>query len=163
MTSAVLPRNYLVCIDTIWKKNSYRVFSQWNSREVVMAYFFIYQPLSSYFFFCSIVSVMVIVLLSSVTDRGIEPFRIKLKTKTNCICCFSKSSKSKRKDWLTRNQNNVYERSDMSFHRLLIQWASTIKIQLSVVVQFKADIVIISSNVSCSRHDMVKQCLWVHR
>jgi hypothetical protein len=35
---------------------------------------------------------------------------------------------------LTRNQNNVSEWSDISTHGLLFQWASTIKIQLSVLV-----------------------------
>jgi hypothetical protein len=35
---------------------------------------------------------------------------------------------------LTRNQNNVSEWSDIFTHGLLFQWASTIKIQLSVLV-----------------------------
>jgi len=35
---------------------------------------------------------------------------------------------------LARNQNNVSEWSDMSTHGLLFQWASTIKIQLSMLV-----------------------------
>jgi hypothetical protein len=35
---------------------------------------------------------------------------------------------------LTRNQNNVSEWSDISTHGLLFQWASTIQIQLSVLV-----------------------------
>jgi hypothetical protein len=33
---------------------------------------------------------------------------------------------------LIQNQDNVW--SDMSIHRLLLQWVSTIKIQLSVLV-----------------------------
>jgi hypothetical protein len=37
--------------------------------------------------------------------------------------------------WLTQNQNNVSEWSDRSTRGLLFQWASTIKIQLSVLVQ----------------------------
>jgi len=52
------------------------------------------------------------------------------------ICCFStKHAASRRniKDWLARNQNNVSEWSDMSTRGLLFQWASTIKIQLSVL------------------------------
>jgi hypothetical protein len=40
----------------------------------------------------------------------------------------------KSKDWLARNQNNVSEWSDMSTRGLLFQWASTIKIQLNVLV-----------------------------
>jgi hypothetical protein len=34
---------------------------------------------------------------------------------------------------LARNQNNVFEWSDMSTCGLLFQWASTIKLQLSVL------------------------------
>jgi hypothetical protein len=36
--------------------------------------------------------------------------------------------RSKSKDWLARNQNNVSEWSDMSTRELLFQWGSTIKI-----------------------------------
>jgi hypothetical protein len=53
------------------------------------------------------------------------------------ICCFSAkltALRRKSKDCLTRNQNNVSEWSNMSTCGLLFQWASTIKIQLSVLV-----------------------------
>jgi hypothetical protein len=53
------------------------------------------------------------------------------------ICCFSAKHaalRGKSKDWLARNQNNVSEWSNMSTRGLLFQWASTIKIQLSVLV-----------------------------
>ena len=40
----------------------------------------------------------------------------------------------------------------MSTHGLLFQRASTIKIQLSILVQYKVDIIIISLNVTCSHH-----------
>jgi len=53
------------------------------------------------------------------------------------ICCFSAKHaalRRKSKDWLARYQNNVSEWSDMSTSGLLFQWASTIKIQLSVLV-----------------------------
>ena len=40
----------------------------------------------------------------------------------------------KSEDWLARNQNNVSDWSDMFTRKLLFQWASTIKIQLSVLV-----------------------------
>jgi hypothetical protein len=53
------------------------------------------------------------------------------------ICSFSTKHaalRQKRKDWLARNQNNVFEWSDMSTCKLLFQWASTIKIQLSMLV-----------------------------
>jgi len=46
------------------------------------------------------------------------------------ICCFSTKHatlRSKNKDWLSRNQNNVSKWSDMSTRGLLLQWASTIK------------------------------------
>ena len=42
------------------------------------------------------------------------------------------------------NQDNLSEWSDMSIRELLFQWASTIKIQLSVMVWYKADLIIIS-------------------
>ena len=45
------------------------------------------------------------------------------------------------------------EWGNMSIRGLLFQWASTIKIQLGVLVKYKADIIIIYSNVTCSRHD----------
>jgi len=38
------------------------------------------------------------------------------------------------KDWLARNQNNEPEWSDMSTRGLLLQYASTVKIQLGVLV-----------------------------
>jgi len=34
---------------------------------------------------------------------------------------------------MTRNQDNVAKWEDMSIHELLFQWASTIKIQLSML------------------------------
>jgi len=48
------------------------------------------------------------------------------------ICCLSanhEALRSKSKDWLARNQDNVAEWSRQSF-----RWASTIEIQLSVLV-----------------------------
>ena len=69
--------------------------------------------------------------------------------------------RSKRKDWLARDQNNVFEWSDMSTCGLLFLWASTINIQLSLLVYYKADIIIIISSKSYlfSRHDMTKKLL----
>jgi hypothetical protein len=75
--------------------------------------------------------VMIIVLASSVVDRGFEPrsdqssvvdggFEPRSgQTKDYIIgiCCFSAKHaelRRKSKDWLTRNQNNVSEWSDMS-------------------------------------------------
>jgi hypothetical protein len=51
------------------------------------------------------------------------------------ICCvFAKYAalRSKSKDWLARNQNNVSEWSNMPTCRLLFQWDITIKIQLII-------------------------------
>jgi hypothetical protein len=42
--------------------------------------------------------------------------------------------RSKNKDWLARNQDNVSEWGDISFRGLLFQWASTIQTQLSVLI-----------------------------
>ena len=53
------------------------------------------------------------------------------------ICCFTAkyaALRGRSKDWLARNQNNVSEWSDMSVHGLLFWWASTIRVQLSVLV-----------------------------
>jgi hypothetical protein len=58
---------------------------------------------------------------------------------------------NKNKDWHTRNQNNVSECRDMSSRGLSFQWAITMNIQLSVLV-YKADIIIISSNIAWYCH-----------
>ena len=81
--------------------------------------------------------VMVSMLTSSVVDRGFEPQSGQTKDYEIGICCFSAKHATlsrKSKDWLAQNQNNVSEWSDMSTPGLLYQWASTIKIQLSVLV-----------------------------
>jgi hypothetical protein len=74
------------------------------------------------------------------------------------ICCFSvkkRPFRSKSKDW---KRDNASELSDTSTSRLLFQWASTIQIQLSVLLLYKTDIVI-SSNVSCLRHNVAAKVL----
>ena len=79
--------------------------------------------------------IMVSVLASSVVDRGFQPRTGQTKDYKIGICCFSAKHaalRRKSKDWLVRNQNNVTEWSDMSIRRLLFQWASTIKIILSI-------------------------------
>jgi hypothetical protein len=53
------------------------------------------------------------------------------------ICRFSAKHaalRTKSNDWLAGNQDNVSEWGDMSIQGLLFQWASTIKIQLSVLI-----------------------------
>ena len=77
------------------------------------------------------------VLASSAVDRGFELRSGQTKDYRIGICCFSAKQAVLRKtgkDWLARNQNNVSEWSDMSARGLMFQWASTIKIQLSVLV-----------------------------
>ena len=54
---------------------------------------------------------------------------------------------SKSKDFMARVQNNVSEWSDMSTHRLLFQWTSTIKIQLIMLVLYNTYIFIIWYNL----------------
>ena len=81
--------------------------------------------------------VMVSVVASSVGDREFESHSDQTKHYNIGICCFSSkraSLKRKTKDWMARNQDNVSEWSDMSIGGLLFQWASTKKIQLSVLV-----------------------------
>jgi hypothetical protein len=72
---------------------------------------------------------MVSVLASSEVDRGFDPRSGQTKDyKIGIYCFFAKHAA------LARNQNNVFEWSNMSTPGLLFQWASTIKIQLSVLV-----------------------------
>jgi hypothetical protein len=81
--------------------------------------------------------VMVSVLASSAVNRGFEPRWGQTKDYNIVICCFSAKQaalRRKSKDWLARNPNNVSEWSDMSTRGLLFQRASTIRIQLSVLV-----------------------------
>jgi hypothetical protein len=75
--------------------------------------------------------VMVSTLASNTVDRGFEPWLGQTKDYKIGICCFSAKHaalRRKSKDWLNRNQDNVSEWGDM------FQWASTIKIQLSMLV-----------------------------
>jgi hypothetical protein len=77
--------------------------------------------------------VMVSVLASNAVDRGFEQRSGQTKDYEIGICCFSAkytALRRKSKDWLERNQDNVSKWGDMSIHRLLFLWASTIKIQL---------------------------------
>ena len=56
--------------------------------------------------------VMISVLASSVVDRGFEPRLGQTKDYTIGTCCFSSKHaalRSKSKDWLAWNQNNVSE------------------------------------------------------
>jgi hypothetical protein len=80
---------------------------------------------------------MVSVLDSSVVDSGFEPRSSRTKDCEIGICCSSAKHVGLRgmsKDWLAWTQNNVSELSNIFTCRLLFQWASTIKIQLSMLV-----------------------------
>jgi hypothetical protein len=66
--------------------------------------------------------VMVSVLVSSVVERGFETWSSQTNDYEIGICCFSAKHaalRRKSKDWLARNQNNVFEWSDMSTCGLL--------------------------------------------
>jgi hypothetical protein len=67
---------------------------------------------------------MVSVLASRAVDRGFEPLSGQTKDYNIGICCFSAKHaalRSKSKDWLAWNQNNVSEWSDISIRGLLFQ------------------------------------------
>ena len=88
---------------------------------------------------------MVCVVSSSPVDRWFELQSGQTKDFKIGICWFSaKQAASSRKgiDLLAQNQENMSDWSDMFTRGQLFQWASTIKIKLSVLVQYKADIVI---------------------
>jgi hypothetical protein len=67
---------------------------------------------------------MVSVLALSVVDRVFESLSGQTKDYEIGICCFSAknaASRRKSKDWLARNQNNVFEWSDTSHCGLLFR------------------------------------------
>jgi hypothetical protein len=67
------------------------------------------------------------------------------------IYCFSAKHAAlgrKSKDWLAQNQDNMSKRGNMSIHRLLFHWASTIKIHLSLLVWYKVDLIVISLKIN---------------
>ena len=91
------------------------------------------------------------IFLSSAIDRGFDPQSGQIKDNKIGMCCFSAkyvyaALRRKNKDWLARNQDNVSEWGGMSIRGLLFQWATcnTTKIQLSVLVYYKVDPIIIS-------------------
>jgi hypothetical protein len=94
---------------------------------------------------------MVSALASSAVDRGLEPRSGQTKDYEIGICCFSDKHaalRRKSKDGLARYQNNMSECGDMPTRGLLFQWASIMKIQRSVLVQYKADLIIISLKIN---------------
>ena len=80
---------------------------------------------------------MVSVLASSAEDRGFKRRSGQTKDFKIAICCFSAKHaalRRKNKDWLARDRDNVSEWGSLFTRGLLFQQASTIKIQLSVLV-----------------------------
>ena len=68
--------------------------------------------------------VMVSVFDSSAVDRGFEPRSGQTKDYEIGNCCFSTKHaalRSKSKDWMARNQNNVSKWSNMSTRGMLFQ------------------------------------------
>ena len=67
---------------------------------------------------------MVNILASSVVDRGFEPRSGQTKDNKIGICCFSakrETLRSKNKEWLARNQDNVSGWGDITTRGLLFQ------------------------------------------
>ena len=105
-------------------------------------------------------SSMISLLVSSVIDRGLEPRPGHTEDYKIGICCLSAKHatlRRKSKYWLARNQDNVYEWSDMSSHGLSFQWDCTIKIQPSSTKQTSS-----SSHwkLTCSCHGIAKKNCW---
>ena len=78
---------------------------------------------------------MVSVLTLTWVDRGFEPRSWKTKDYKIGICCFSAEQAvldKKSKDWLARNQNNVFGEFDMSTGNC--SFSESIKIQLSLLI-----------------------------
>ena len=76
---------------------------------------------------------MVCVLASSAIDRVLEYRLGQTKNYEIGICCFSAKHEAltiKRKDWFSRNQDNVSEWSNIFIRGLLFQWASTIQMRV---------------------------------
>ena len=64
---------------------------------------------------------MVSVLASSAVDRGFEPRLSQTKDYKICICRFPAKHAAWEKDYVARNQDNVFEWGDMSILELLFQ------------------------------------------
>ena len=80
------------------------------------------------------------------------------------ICIFSAKHAwsiliSNSNDWLVRNHGDVSGWGNMSLWRSLFQYESTIKTQISVLIKYKTDIIITSSNVAWYRYNIV-EILW---
>ena len=66
---------------------------------------------------------MVSMLVLSAVDRGVEPRSGQTKDYEIGICCFSTKHaalRSKNKDWLSRNQNNVFRMERQVYPRIVV-------------------------------------------
>ena len=127
------------CLSFLFVLNFNNIINLWYLHYVLKFLYLTIVLLSLLFqkYLNRIGGVMVSVLASIAVDRGFEPRSDQTKVYIIGICCFSAKHaaiRRKNKDWLARNQNNMSEWSNMSIRRLLFQWASTIKIHLSVLV-----------------------------
>jgi hypothetical protein len=89
---------------------------------------------------------MVSVLVSMAVDPRFDPWSGQTKVYTVCIYGFSAKPaalKSKSKDWLAVNQENVSERSDMSIASCCFSELA-LKIYLIVLFLYKVDLITIS-------------------
>ena len=89
--------------------------------------------------------VIVSMLTQSVVDRGFKPRSGKTKDYKICIFYFSTQHEGER---AKTNQDNVSKWGNTSIRGLLFQWSSTIKIHLGMLVQYKVDLIIISSKIN---------------
>jgi len=98
-------------------------------------------------------------------DHGFEPRSGQTKTKkvVGASLLSTQYNGAEYRDGWVWNQDNASELSDMYTYGLLFQWASTIQIQLNaLLIKYKVDIIIIiSSNVICSRHNILAH-LFIH-
>ena len=78
--------------------------------------------------------VMASVLASSMVYHGFTTRSGQTEDYTIGVCCFSAKHTTLRRKSKSWNHDNVSEWSDMSTLELLFQWASTIKIKLSMLV-----------------------------
>ena len=97
---------------------------------------------------------MVNVLALSVVDHGFEPQSGQTKDYKIGICCFSAKHtglRTKSKDWLTRNQDNVSEWGNMYIRGLLFQLARATNIHLSLFA-YSTKRASSHRNATCSHH-----------
>jgi hypothetical protein len=94
-------------------------------------------PNDFHFIFSRTDGVMISVLATRAVYLGFRHWSGQTLDYKISICCFSPyhaALSGKNIDWLAWNQDNVSRVEHMSTRGLLFQWASTIKIQLSMLV-----------------------------